>query len=136
MKINTKTWHYRLVNTAFEYPSQSLCWYFWQTIASMLFCSVVILLMLSLVVSMFVVFFDSDFTIFAIAGWLVTGVISFVIAHSCRSHEGFWFKIRTIRNKSVSKGVFSQVIFKGHRKICPIIEFTNEENQIIKEVKG
>ena len=126
MKINKKSWHYRVQDLLFEYEPTNLCPYMWRVIWSALFVPFAILTSVfffgGVLFSMFAVPFGfvTGMLPAALVGWASTGVFSYMLAREYRAREGFWFKIRG--SKPAEEGTFCHFVKEQHSKLCPMLE--------------
>ena len=149
MKVNKNSWHYKTITEetlgvggcSQYFVSHSLCTYFWQVIASILLKGTLLLVILPAGLSLFV-----TLPLISLVGWLVTGSLvegdlGLIILFAEVLAVLIWLiviGVDILRNKfndyryvkeSVDKGpsLVGQYIKAKKDKICPIIEFVEEE---------
>lgn len=126
MKISTKSWHYRLLYFMWDDVRNTLCGYFWQLILTSIVLAVATtgigFILYSLI---FGLFRSHDSSLFQ------TSVIIWV-AIICIA--AFWIIMHFIeqmrdRKPSIGKpSLLSSYIGSIKKKICPVIEFDEEED--------
>lgn len=133
MKIRYSSWHYKYIAKRWKEHPRALCWYFWKIVISIVLWAVAGVL--ALIAGSFVLVtlafpawqwffnYDPDITIASFIFWLVIGVLASGFYRTWLYETG-----RLKRKPHVYKepGLVSQYIEAKHRKICPLLEYTNE----------
>jgi hypothetical protein len=140
MKISTNSWHYRFLRFVAVYPEDSLCAYFRQLVFLLILaglclsvaCVFVLAAAFAMDHALIVLFYSIIGEALGAHGTLmVAGVFGWVCL------LGFWFvyfietrEIDININISVPKPPKDSLVYQYadsvHKKICPIIEFTDE----------
>ena len=140
MKISTQSWHYKMVNKIFNYPSKSLCIYFWQIPYSAIVCAVCGIVMLTVIVGMVGTVLVLLAQPVALNIWhvpvedtLALGLLSTVVwgavfkglneHFSAASWNKVLFKVKTKPRKEKKPSLLLAYLKAKKDKVCPLIEF-------------
>lgn len=131
MKIRTSSWHYRHIASTWEELPQALCWYFWKVVLTMLAMAAIGILMTTIVVFIvvmltfpiwqFFINYEPQFQFSSGGIWLLVGGI---ILYNVRQWE--YDTLRLKHPEPKPPGLVSSYIHAKHRKICPLLDYTNE----------
>ncbi len=145
MKIDTNTWHYKLLTKLdFSVPS-NLCPYIRKLVLAFGVCIFMLALILGLVFFLFMIFIWAPFFADDLVGPII-GIIAWLLLGS-----GLLYSVRGLRNevhntpwwlqdiytfptpkKSYSENIFIQYLVALHGRVCPSIEFVNNNSKELK----
>jgi hypothetical protein len=121
MKIRKSAAHYKMTAYIFDYPSHSLCLYFWQSVWSVLVIFLFFPLVLLIVFLFALTPFISVFLEPLRSAGFAAAIIEVVML------VGFWLEYRkqTYPKKHQEPTVIGEYIRAKKEKICPILEFVD-----------
>lgn len=121
MKINTKSWHYRLKSRILGrfIMHQNLCAYFWGCVLSILLPAILVSLILFLVVFfIYIMFTEPGFINICLI------VLSVIGCFALPPIGIYWFRRKTIKQYLVpGEEVVVEFIKAKKSKLCPLIEY-------------
>lgn len=115
MKISRNSWHYRLIEKCLAYPSNGLCGYFWQIVASIGLC-----LLLFVLTGIFIALLSQP--VFLLFGLIEPAYYGVGIALWCCCAIAFK---RIVSGEPEEGSGILEITYKMIKStgICPIIEF-------------
>ena len=133
MKIRKTAWHYNFYNFSFEHGAHgapektSLCLYFWRTVFGMF-------KILFIVVAVLVILFSIGAVIY---NWPLASLGGGAVGAVCILTVHYWSRMRNYVNKTLYRtvdeveerepGLLRSYLKAKKDKICPLIEFVEEE---------
>lgn len=126
MKINKNSWHYKFLNKHMNvYPiKNNLCGYFWQVVGHLALSVFVLTSCLFIVLTMLsplLLFFKFKINEFLVAGIIIDILIILILLPAL---------LRKIFKKPIgSNNLILEYIKAKKSKLCPIIEFVDEERK-------
>lgn len=146
MKINRNSWHYKRADSFTYIPSKSLCLYFWQVVWGIVFwwvitpvLAVVVAVLVFGCLPLAVGTFLLDLIDYIKTGskWLDAiratglGYLFFLTFFALLAGFAYYRKVRSRQKLKFKKeeNLFVSYIKAKKQKICPIIEFTNGEDE-------
>lgn len=140
MKVNVNSWHFRTVCRMNFTPSRSLCVYFWQVVWStfmlyLVFPAILLIILIGGIAAMPIPVGDFILWIFD-AGVSLEGLNSYLLRLGV-GYAGiilvvvFWIGYAYLKERRVKvvekkeDGIFVSYVKAKKSKICPIIEFTD-----------
>jgi hypothetical protein len=139
MKVNTRSWHYSIAEIVFDYPSHSLCVYFWQVVWAMLLVPALCIILAAAIATIVVLlvlpiwqWWAGDvrsLQIFSAMCWIALGLITRSIALESAGRKfntPWWATALTKRKENTKPSLLAEYIRAKRDKICPRIDFTGD----------
>ena len=138
MKINKKSWHYRLINISKEHEwdiKNNLCGYFRQVVGAIIFFTFLSTIVLfwsgNAIYAVFVTPTDGFLLGIAMVWWVLVGIIFGSVSGAIDNNHWLQLPIRLPKRVPRVKthkepGIVRQWMKAKHDKVCPVLEFTDE----------
>lgn len=128
MKINRKSWHYRLQRRMWNTIPNNLCSYFWKLIWSLIVTSTALTVMavfiLGIVYPLVSYWFSNEYwKSLSIATWMITLTIATIVGSD---ELKLYYRDKRANEPVKEPSVFVSFVKAKKAKICPLIEFIDE----------